>query len=110
MKAGFIGLGHMGNGMSKNVLKANGQLLVSDLSDDAKALLKAEGADVAENNAQVAQECDVIFLSLPMPAHVRSVASSSSTSRFPVVFPVLRQVPWPSWQAVRKRMSLRSEI
>ncbi len=75
MKAGFIGLGHMGNGMSKNVLKANGQLLVSDLSDDAKALLKAEGADVAENNAQVAKECDVIFLSLPMPTHVRSVVA-----------------------------------
>ena len=75
MKAGFIGLGHMGNGMSKNVLKANGQLLVSDLSEEAKALLKAEGADVAADNVEVAKECDVIFLSLPAPAHVRGVVA-----------------------------------
>lgn len=74
-KVGFIGLGHMGNGMSKNVLKAAGSLLVSDLSDEAKELLRKEGADVAENNAQVAKECDVIFLSLPAPQHVRAVVA-----------------------------------
>ena len=34
LKAGFIGLGHMGTGMSKNVLKAAGALTVFDLNKE----------------------------------------------------------------------------
>jgi len=75
MKAGFIGLGHMGSRMSKNVLRTAGSLLVSDISEAAKNELKEAGADIAEDNAQVARECDVIFLSLPAPKHVRAVVA-----------------------------------
>lgn len=72
-KVGFIGLGHMGSRMSKNVLKVAGALLVFDLNHAALAELKEVGAEAAKDNAQVARQCDVIFLSLPAPQHVRSV-------------------------------------
>lgn len=65
VKVGFIGLGTMGLPMAKNVIKASKQLLVSDLVEAPKAEMKALGADIAENNEQVAAECDVIFTSLP---------------------------------------------
>lgn len=75
-KVGFIGLGTMGLPMAKNVLKVNGQLLVSDLMEAPKAEIKALGADVASDNEQVAGECDVIFLSLPTVKAVETVAGA----------------------------------
>ena len=63
--AGFIGLGTMGLPMAKNILKANGQLLVSDVVDAPKEEMKGLGADVAADNAEVAAKCDVVFTSLP---------------------------------------------
>ena len=73
-RVGFIGLGTMGLPMAKNVLKENGQLLVSDLVAEKKDEMKALGAEEAENNIQVAQSCDIIFLSLPTVKAVEMVA------------------------------------
>ena len=65
LTVGFIGLGTMGLPMAKNILKANGQLLVSDLVEAPKQEIKACGADIAADNAEVSAKCDVIFTSLP---------------------------------------------
>lgn len=65
MKVGFIGLGTMGFPMAVNILKQNGQLLASDLVKEQTDRIKEMGAEIAENNIQVARECDVVFLSLP---------------------------------------------
>lgn len=65
IKAGFIGLGTMGLPMAKNILKVHGQLLVSDLVEKPKEEMRRLGADIAADNFQIADACDVIFLSLP---------------------------------------------
>ena len=65
LTVGFIGLGTMGLPMAKNILKANGQLLVSDLVEAPKEEMKSLGADIAADNAEVSAKCDVIFTSLP---------------------------------------------
>ena len=44
MKVGFIGLGHMGSPMSRNVLAAGYDLVVHDLRREAAADLEAAGA------------------------------------------------------------------
>jgi 3-hydroxyisobutyrate dehydrogenase-like beta-hydroxyacid dehydrogenase len=44
MKVAFIGLGHMGAPMSRNILAAGHDLVVHDLRRDAAAGLLAEGA------------------------------------------------------------------
>ncbi len=64
-KVGFIGLGTMGLPMAKNLMKKNGQLMVSDLVEAPKAEMKTLGAEVAADNKQAAEECDIVFLSLP---------------------------------------------
>ena len=44
MKVGFVGLGHMGAPMSRNVLAAGHDLLVHDLRREAAAGLEVAGA------------------------------------------------------------------
>lgn len=73
MKVGFIGLGIMGRPMSKNLVKAGYELVVTDFNKDAVADLVSLGAKEAANGAAVAQECDVIITMLPNSPHVRSV-------------------------------------
>ena len=66
----------MGLPMAKNILKANGQLMVSDLVVEKKEEMKALGADVAADNTQVMDACDVVFLSLPTVKAVEMVATA----------------------------------
>lgn len=73
VKVGFIGLGTMGLPMAKIIYQTNGQLLVSDLVEKPKEEMRELGAEIAVDNKQVAQSCDVIFLSLPTVRVVESV-------------------------------------
>lgn len=75
VKVGFIGLGTMGLPMAKNILKEHGQLLISDLVEKQKEEMRGLGAEVAADNAQVSEECDVIFLSLPTVKVVEHVVN-----------------------------------
>lgn len=74
MKLGFIGLGIMGKPMSKNLLKAGHELVVTDFNKSAVEELVSLGAKSVANSAEVAKECDVIITMLPNSPHVRSVA------------------------------------
>jgi 3-hydroxyisobutyrate dehydrogenase len=76
MKVGFIGLGLMGQGMSKNLRKAGFELVVNDLFEKAAAPLVERGAVWAATPRELAEQCDVVFTSLPTPADVESVYSS----------------------------------
>lgn len=73
MKIGFIGLGIMGKPMSKNLIKAGHELVVSDLNQDSVKEIVALGAKYAENGAAVAAECDQIITMLPNSPHVSQV-------------------------------------
>jgi 3-hydroxyisobutyrate dehydrogenase-like beta-hydroxyacid dehydrogenase len=74
-KVGFIGLGTMGMPMAKNLLKKYGYLLVSDLVAEKTAALQKEGAEIAKDNIQVAEQSDIIFVSLLMPKIVETVVA-----------------------------------
>ena len=63
--------------MAKNLMKKNGQLMVSDLVEAPKEEMKAMGAEVAADNKQVAEECDIVFLSLPTVKAVEMVVMGS---------------------------------
>ncbi len=72
MKIGFIGLGIMGKPMSKNLLKAGYELMVSDLHQENVKEVEAAGAKAATNR-EIAEICDVIITMLPNSPHVKSV-------------------------------------
>ena len=75
MKAGFIGLGTMGNFMAANLQKGiqkdGHTLIVHDVRKEAAAPHIKNGAVWAESPAALAAECDVLFTSLPGPVEIR---------------------------------------
>jgi 3-hydroxyisobutyrate dehydrogenase len=74
MQVGFIGLGMMGAGMASNLQKAGYKLVVHDLSRQAASRHVAAGATWADSPRAVAEQCDVVFTSLPAPPDVDAVA------------------------------------
>ncbi|HMI23813.1 MAG TPA: NAD(P)-dependent oxidoreductase [Streptosporangiaceae bacterium] len=73
MKVGFVGLGHMGAPMSRNVLAAGHDLLVHDLSREAAAGLEAAGAGWVATPRDAAAGREAVITMLPAPAHVEHV-------------------------------------
>ena len=71
---GFVGVGRMGGPMASRLLDAGHELVVFDTSPDATAPLAARGARVAASTAEVASLTPVVFVSLPTPAIVQTVA------------------------------------
>ncbi len=75
MKVGFIGVGNMGGPMCRNLIKnTNHEVVVFDLDPAAIERCTALGATSGTSVAEVAQGCDVVITSLPMPRHVEQVA------------------------------------
>src|SRR3954452_15349734 len=79
MQAGFIGLGTMGASMAANLqkgLKARGDtLVVHDIRREPAAQHLRDGATWAESPQAVAEQCEVIFTSLPGPPEFEAVAA-----------------------------------
>lgn len=74
MKIGFIGLGTMGASMAANLQKAGHDLVVHDIRRAAAERHLAAGAQWADTPKALAEQCDVIFTSLPGPPEVEEVA------------------------------------
>jgi 3-hydroxyisobutyrate dehydrogenase-like beta-hydroxyacid dehydrogenase len=74
MKIGFIGLGMMGKGMAANLQKAGHDLVVHDLRRAAAEPFLAKGAVWADSPKAVAEQVEIVFTSLPVPADVEAVA------------------------------------
>src|ERR1700677_1978980 len=71
---GFIGLGVMGEPICRNLVKKSGAAVtVFDLSQQALARLRDEGAAVAASVAEVVTTSDIVFLCLPSAKHARAV-------------------------------------
>ncbi|PSL20081.1 NAD(P)-dependent oxidoreductase [Shimia abyssi] len=68
MKIGFIGLGNVGGKLSGSLLRNGVDLMVYDLNETLIAGKVAEGADAAENPAQLMRDCDAVITCLPSPA------------------------------------------
>lgn len=73
MKIGFIGLGIMGKPMSKNLIKANYELIVMDKNSAVTKELGSLGATIAASPADVAKDVEVIITMLPNSPHVKEV-------------------------------------
>ena len=72
-KIGFIGLGNIGNPMSRRVLGAGFSLVVYDLNAQAIERLTKEGAERASSPKDVASRARKICLSLPTSSIVETV-------------------------------------
>lgn len=71
---GFIGLGLMGEAMSKNIVaKFDGKVVVYDLNPDAVASLVSAGATAATSAEEIAQTADLIITMVPRSEHVQAV-------------------------------------
>jgi 3-hydroxyisobutyrate dehydrogenase len=73
VNVGFIGLGHMGAPMSRNVLAAGYDLVVHDVRREAAAELEAAGAAWAATPFQTGAGRDVVITMLPTPDSVEHV-------------------------------------
>jgi len=72
-KIGFIGLGRMGSGMCARLCAANLPVIVHDVSSDAVDAMVALGAQKAASAVDVANEAEIVLVSLPMPDIVHDV-------------------------------------
>jgi len=73
MKIGFIGLGNMGSGMARNLIKAGFPLIVYNRTPSRAEALRSLGAQVAETPAQAASDVDVLITMLSDDRAVRDV-------------------------------------
>ena len=73
MKIGFIGLGHMGNPMCRNLLKHGHAVKVYDMMPELVRKLVEAGATAAESVAAAGKDVDVVITMLPSSPHVRNV-------------------------------------
>jgi len=73
MKIAFIGLGHMGGPMARNLLKAGHSLAVFDVVQRNLDALTAVGAAAAASAKLAADGADLVITMLPSSPHVKSV-------------------------------------
>ena len=83
MKVGFIGLGTMGAFMATNLSRylesSNHGFVVHDIRRESAEPFIANGAAWADSPRQLAEICDVVFLSLPGPKEVEAVTTAADT-------------------------------
>ena len=74
MNFGFIGLGHMGGGLSKNLIRAGKEVKLFDLNSEAiEKVLAAGTTGIKANSADELADVDVLFTSLPLPKHLEQM-------------------------------------
>jgi 3-hydroxyisobutyrate dehydrogenase-like beta-hydroxyacid dehydrogenase len=74
MKIGFIGVGAMGGGLARNLIRAGKAVLVFDLNPKAvEHTLAAGSTGQAVADVKQLASADVVFTSLPLPQHLEQV-------------------------------------
>lgn len=74
-RLGLVGLGNMGLPVAARLIDQGRQVLAYDANAAQRERGARTGAMQADSAAQVAHECEVIVLSLPTPAVVRTVVT-----------------------------------
>ncbi len=74
MDAGFLGVGNMGLPMATKLLDGGHQLTVFDIRDSAMEPLLERQARKATSPRDLADQCEIVFVSLPTLAAFRAVA------------------------------------
>lgn len=75
MQIGFIGLGTMGAYMAANLQKGGYTLVVHDINEKSATQHLKDGAKWAATPKAVAEQCELIFTSLPGPPEMEAVAT-----------------------------------
>ena len=72
MQIGFIGVGAMGGGLARNLIRADKSVLIYDINAATveKTLAAGTTGKAVQNAAELAG-CDLVFTSLPLPAHLQ---------------------------------------
>jgi 3-hydroxyisobutyrate dehydrogenase-like beta-hydroxyacid dehydrogenase len=74
MVFGFIGVGRMGGGLARNLIKAGKEVLVFDLRTEAiQKTIETGKTGKAVKEIKEMAEADVVFTSLPLPSDVEGV-------------------------------------
>jgi len=73
MKISFIGLGHMGAPMARNLVKAGHALVVFDIVKANVDALTAAGASAAKSPRECAAQGELVITMLPSSPHVKAV-------------------------------------
>jgi 3-hydroxyisobutyrate dehydrogenase-like beta-hydroxyacid dehydrogenase len=72
MQIGFIGVGAMGGGLARNLIRAGKSVLIYDINAAmVEKTLTAGTTGKAVQNAADLAACDLVFTSLPLPAHLQ---------------------------------------
>ena len=71
---GFVGVGNMGFPMAGRLVDAGYEVVAYDINEDALGAIVNKGAKAAESAAEVASQVETVFVSLPKPEHVHTVA------------------------------------
>ena len=79
-KIGIIGLGNMGMGIAKNVIKDGYQAVGYDLRKTCLKELVSHGGEAAKSVDQVGQFCDVVFVMVMNGNQVKEVVTELSPS------------------------------
>jgi 3-hydroxyisobutyrate dehydrogenase-like beta-hydroxyacid dehydrogenase len=74
MEAGYLGVGAMGQPMAHKLLDAGHQLMIHDISEAAMRPLLDRQARRAGSPRELAENCEIVFVSLPTLAAFREVA------------------------------------
>src|SRR5690349_17344001 len=64
MKIGFVGLGRMGCGMARNLLRAGHELTVYNRTKEKAGAFAKDGAKVVNSPAEAAREAEAVFTML----------------------------------------------
>ncbi|MDO5548803.1 MAG: NAD(P)-dependent oxidoreductase [Eubacteriales bacterium] len=95
-KVGFVGLGDMGMGMAKNILKAGFDIKGYDLREDRRENFVKAGGKLAESTADTARDVDVLFIMVMNGEHVDGVLADVTDVLTPgsTVFITATIGPW----------------
>ena len=74
MEAGYLGVGNMGQPMAGRLLDAGHTLTIHDIDEAAMAPLVERQARRADSPRDLADKCEIVFVSLPTLAAFRAVA------------------------------------
>ena len=78
-KVGVIGLGNMGMGMAKNLIKSGFSVIGFDLDDKRLLKLKENGGSTATSTVQVGEETDAVFVMVMNGKQVKAVVADLAT-------------------------------
>ena len=78
-KVGVIGLGNVGMGMAKNLIKSGFSVIGFDLDDKRLRKLKENGGSTATSTVQVGKETDAVFVMVMNGEQVKAVVADLVT-------------------------------